>query len=289
MTFDEIVTEIKDRLNLTSSDATTRVGRAVNVHYRRLTSSLGLQVARRITGVTANMSLGLQVVTFTGIEKIERIIDDTTGSTTELTEVTLEEIRSVNPTTAAPKLWAVENMGAGSVTVRFDCAAQDTRQLKADGLQTASTLSGTQTPAFNQDFHDILVEGPIADELRKQEKESLAREAQTMADRRTSELRFFIAKNGAQIRQHGAATNAGTAVSSGGGAAPSGGTNYTQTGLITFDRDPSAPFAVTASSAVVPNLDADKVDGKHYSEIIVDAVATATIDAGLILATQVFS
>lgn len=35
----------------------------------------------------------------------------------------------------------------------------------------------------------------------------------------------------------------------------------TVTGLKTFDRDPSAPFAVTASSAVVPNLDADKLDG----------------------------
>ena len=38
---------------------------------------------------------------------------------------------------------------------------------------------------------------------------------------------------------------------------------YTITGLKTFDRDPSAPFAVTASSAVVPNLDADKLDGKE--------------------------
>lgn len=38
---------------------------------------------------------------------------------------------------------------------------------------------------------------------------------------------------------------------------------YTVTGLWTFDRDPSAPFAVSASSAVVTNLDADKVDGIH--------------------------
>ena len=35
----------------------------------------------------------------------------------------------------------------------------------------------------------------------------------------------------------------------------------TATALWTFDRDPSAPFAVTASSAVVANLDADKLDG----------------------------
>jgi hypothetical protein len=39
----------------------------------------------------------------------------------------------------------------------------------------------------------------------------------------------------------------------------------TQTGLITFDRDPNPPFAVTAASTVVANLDADKVDGADYS------------------------
>lgn len=39
----------------------------------------------------------------------------------------------------------------------------------------------------------------------------------------------------------------------------------TVTGLLTYDRDPSAPFAVSASSAVVPNLDSDKVDGYEAS------------------------
>lgn len=40
----------------------------------------------------------------------------------------------------------------------------------------------------------------------------------------------------------------------------------TVTGLKTFDRDPAAPFAVTASSASVANLDADKVDGLNAAE-----------------------
>lgn len=39
----------------------------------------------------------------------------------------------------------------------------------------------------------------------------------------------------------------------------------TITGLQTFDRDPSAPFAVTANSAKVSNLDADKLDGEEAS------------------------
>lgn len=42
----------------------------------------------------------------------------------------------------------------------------------------------------------------------------------------------------------------------------------TVTGLITFDRDPSAPFAVSSGSAYVANLDADKLDGKEASELM---------------------
>lgn len=37
----------------------------------------------------------------------------------------------------------------------------------------------------------------------------------------------------------------------------------TITGVKTFDLDPNPPFVVTSGSAVVPNLDADKVDGLH--------------------------
>lgn len=39
--------------------------------------------------------------------------------------------------------------------------------------------------------------------------------------------------------------------------------DHTVTGSWTFDRDPSAPFTVTSGSAVVTNLDADKLDGQH--------------------------
>lgn len=38
--------------------------------------------------------------------------------------------------------------------------------------------------------------------------------------------------------------------------------SQTVTGLKTFDRDPSAPFAVSSGSAAVANLDADKLDGQ---------------------------
>ena len=41
----------------------------------------------------------------------------------------------------------------------------------------------------------------------------------------------------------------------------------TITGAKTFDLDPSAPFIVTAGSAKVTNLDADKLDGLNASDL----------------------
>lgn len=52
----------------------------------------------------------------------------------------------------------------------------------------------------------------------------------------------------------------------------------TITGAKTFDRDPSAPFAVTSGSAVVTNLDADKVDGLEGAALA-EIANTETISA----------
>ena len=52
----------------------------------------------------------------------------------------------------------------------------------------------------------------------------------------------------------------------------------TITALWTFDRDPSAPFAVTPGSAVVANLDADLLDGNHASAFALTAHTHPTAD-----------
>jgi len=43
--------------------------------------------------------------------------------------------------------------------------------------------------------------------------------------------------------------------------------DHTITGEHTFERAPSAPYVVEAGSAVVPNLDADMVDGVHAASL----------------------
>jgi len=52
--------------------------------------------------------------------------------------------------------------------------------------------------------------------------------------------------------------------------------DWTITGLWSFDRDPSAPFAVSAGSAKVANLDVDLLDGSHWAAVKEAIVPDAT-------------
>jgi hypothetical protein len=53
------------------------------------------------------------------------------------------------------------------------------------------------------------------------------------------------------------------------------------TGLKSFNRSPSAPFAVNLSSAVVTNLDADKVDGYHLDQDVRQAQSPSWVGVTL--------
>ena len=275
MTFDNIVTEICDRAGLNSSSATTRIGKAVNRAYRRVTTAINLATSRRTT-ITQAKSLGSAEVTFSGIEKIERIIDDTSGSVRVLREVTYASLKDRDAGTGEPTEYAIKSMGAAGVTVRLDVLAQDTGNLKADGWAELSDLSGSNEPAFPESFHDVLIEAVLAEELRKQEKPALAKIAMSEFERILSDLKFFIAKSGYLTNRQGQTRelSLGTGANGSGGA-PSGGTSYTQTGLVTFDRDPAAPFAVTSGSAKVDNLDADKLDGLDAADFALDGDVAA--------------
>jgi hypothetical protein len=52
------------------------------------------------------------------------------------------------------------------------------------------------------------------------------------------------------------------------------------TGLWTFNRGASPPFAVALGAAVVPNLNADKLDGHDSSEFAVAPITTAMLADG---------
>lgn len=267
MTFDLIKGVVKDYCLLSSTEADTRIGKAVNRHYRRVTSLLGLNATRFVTR-NADTTNGVATVTFTEIEKIDRILDTTDSDAIRLLqETSIHEIRATQPGTGDPVRWALQTTDADSVTIRLDTLPQSTYSLQADGWTTLSDLTSSDEPVFPESFHDILAWYVIAEELLKKEKDKLAREYERKADKLLEELRFHLADSPTYNTRQGGGSVANAGGSSGGGGSV-GGTAYTQTALITFDRDPSAPFAVSSGSAVVENLDADKLDGKDWDSAI---------------------
>ena len=148
MTYSEIVSAIAGQLNLTSTEAMTRIGIKVNLRYKRVCSEVGVSVAQRVVGLAASTAEGIATVTVSGVEKIERVVDDHGGSVRVLEEVTLEELRRETPAaTDTVTRYAVQAIGPSSVTIRLDVLPQTVFDLRVDGRETAETLSGALEPA----------------------------------------------------------------------------------------------------------------------------------------------
>ncbi len=113
-----------------------------------------------------------------------------------LNERSFDEIRYMPLGSDPPQNWAVQNMGASTVTAFLDSIAASAYILNADVEMNITDLSGSQIPAFSQDFHDILIQGGIADELYKMEKYDLSEVREGKFEKRLGELRLFIAKSG---------------------------------------------------------------------------------------------
>lgn len=268
MTFDAIKKAVKDYVNLSSQEADTRIGEAINRHYQRVTASLGLDIVRFVTR-SASMTAGVRTVTFTQIEKIDRIID-TTDSTAirTLREASVNTIRTTQPTSGQPTEWAPLSSTSNSVTAVFDTLPQTAYSLQADGWATVTVLQGNDEPQFAESYHDILTWSVLAEELLRKDKLNLAEAYEVKAEKLLSEFRHFLAESHSRFDvARSSLSSSLVSGGSGGGSSSLGGTAYTQTALLTFDLGSGiAPFAIAQSNApVVTNLDADKLDGEHGS------------------------
>jgi len=200
MTFTQLVAEVMDRLNLTSTDAQTRIGQRINQRYRKVTSSLGLLTSRReITTFTLNSGVDADLpdYTLTDVEKVVRITQRAdSGGVRVLKEVTYDDVTNSSVRSGLPHCWAVKEMGDDYVTITLDAFpdAEDF-DLSIEHYSNLSDLSGTDVPIFAKDFHDILVEGALSDEYRKLEKFEAANDAENRFNARLSDLRMFIAKS----------------------------------------------------------------------------------------------
>lgn len=184
-----------ERLNLTTTVATARVGKEVNDRYRRLTSSIGLETSRR-RPVSQVAIIGNRYLTFVGVEKLISIIDRSSGQDVILDQITKDEMNNLLVRSEPPRNYAVTSMHANSVEIYMDCIPATAFILYADAHVSLSTLNGSQAPDFPESFHDILVFGAMADEYRKMEKVALMQDAELNYKDRLSDLRMWIIKSG---------------------------------------------------------------------------------------------
>lgn len=201
MTFTEIVAEICDRLNYSSTEATTRVGKRVNSRYKRATSSIGLSTSRFTEKIPGTAVIGSRVITFNDCEKVLAVIDTSSGTDVPLEQISVDEMHITPVKDEPPRQYCVLNTRPSTVEIKVDGEATTTYVLYADGISTAATLAGADEPQFPESYHDILVFGVLADEYRKLEKFTLAKEMEGEYEKRLSDLRMWIAKTSWEVYQ----------------------------------------------------------------------------------------
>ncbi len=200
MTFTDLVNETADRLNLTSAQAYSRIGRSINERYKWMASSCGLQTMVRTTSV-ANTTINSAAMTFTtsatggGVEKVFGVYDPTVTPPRFLGELTFEDIEQISSSGGLAQNYAITRMDASSVTITLDTIATGVYSLTADCESNMATLSGLQVPAFAEDFHNILLYFAMSVELEKMEKYDLAKKQFDLSESRLGEYRLFIAKS----------------------------------------------------------------------------------------------
>lgn len=194
MTFTEIVDEVADSLNLRTDEAISRIGKAVNIRYRRVTSTLGLLSSRR-TIQTVAYTIGNRRLTVSSCEKVISVQDLTSATPQPITleEIAYAEMIELAPRTDRPTKYAIESITGYASVLLTDFNPAAAFSVSVEGEGRATTLSGVLVPVFNESFHDILVFGARADELRKKQQIALARDAENDYEKRLSELRLHLA------------------------------------------------------------------------------------------------
>lgn len=193
-----MVTAVTSQLNLNSTDATTRVGTRLNTRYQRVCAEVGVNIAQRVVGQASGAAtVGSPVFTWTGVEKLERVFWLNGTDPKFLEEISFDDLRkeeeSAFPSSDEPTKYAYQLLGPSSVTIRVNATAATTYTLKADGLDTTDTLSGSQVPQFTTNYHYILVAGAKSDELMKMEQPDLAAIEEGIYEKGLSKLKLFIA------------------------------------------------------------------------------------------------
>jgi hypothetical protein len=198
VTFLELQNDVMSRLNLTSSDARTRIKHELNTRYREVQTGVNLERTRRseiaVTTVANNA-----LVTVPACAKILSIFDPI-NLKRPLSEVSQNQLRQLDSTgtiTGIPHTYAIEANLNDTVIVRFYPKPDAIYNLRGDAIVAGTEMvADGDSPSFPTDFHDILVRGVMSDELNKMEKQRPAADKEEAKfEKRLSELRYFLIKS----------------------------------------------------------------------------------------------
>lgn len=202
MTFDEIVDDVAEQLNLTSAEAITRIGKRVNRRYRRVTGDCGILTSGQFElEVSETVTPGDRLVTFEDVEKLATVYTEDTPPR-HLDEVSFVEMRQKTLRVGDhPNFYAVVNHTSTSITIMLDSEPETPYDLLADGIVSAAVLSGDDEPAFPASFHDILWEGALADELRKAQNFKDAETHENLFKERLAHLKLHLRSSASMVAQ----------------------------------------------------------------------------------------
>jgi hypothetical protein len=194
MTMNEIVAYVADELSLTSAEAKARINRELNVRYKQITSSIGMAATRREV-ISQAATIGSRYITFTGAERLDTVFRKVGTQNIILNQLTDDEMKDITPGDEPPTAYSVFSLAPQAVTLELDCTPSTAFLLYATVVADVTSISGTQSPAFPESFHDVLIYGVLADEYRRAEKAQYAKDAEQSYLNRLSDLRMFIAKS----------------------------------------------------------------------------------------------
>lgn len=180
----------------------------MNLRHREILSSLGVSQVTEFTTATATTTISNRFLTFgpspVAVLKILAIYDLVPGTypPRTLEEVSIAQLLALPLGTDPPTHYAVTNMGERTVTIKLNTVPGTAYVLTANVEGNTTQLSGAMLPAFSEDYHDILVNMVMADELDKAEKQDKAEKKLRQASMRMGELKLFIAKSAqSRLRQ----------------------------------------------------------------------------------------
>jgi hypothetical protein len=192
---------IADCYGLKSDEALARIGTNINLRHREIVSSLGISQVVKGTTATATTTIASRFLTFgptpVAVVKVVAVYDTVTSATHPpvLDEISRDQMLNEGVVSDPPTKYCIYTMGERSVTIRLNSVPATAFVLTADVEGNTSQLSGADSPAFDEDYHDILVNLVKADELEKAEKYDKAAAKLKQAEMRKGELRLQIAKS----------------------------------------------------------------------------------------------